>query len=186
MPYAYQIHKQDAAYFLTPTAVDLVHAFMRDEHKQLLCDSLNYCIDKKGLEVFSYVIMSSHMHMIVRAKDNNLSDVIRDFKRFTSAMLIKNLKLQSDSESRHLLEAFSKGDSIQTKKSTNQVWQFNNHAIEVYSPKFTLSKIKYIHDNPVEAGLVGRAEEYFYGSARDYSGKKGPVNVSLINLHSLF
>ena len=67
-----------------------------------------------------------------------------------------------------------------------QLWQQDNHAEEVYSPKFTLSKIKYIHNNPVEEGFVIRPEDYYYSSAKDYAGMIGPVKVSLIELHSLF
>ena len=40
--------------------------------------------------------------------------------------------------------------------------------------------------NPVEAGLVARPEDYLYSSAIDYSGGKGPVEVSVINSHNLF
>ena len=57
---------------------------------------------------------------------------------------------------------------------------------EVYSPKFTLTKINYIHNNPVEAGLVERLEQYFFNSAVDYAGKKGPVKVSILNLYNLY
>ena len=110
-----------------------IDVFTRDLYKQIICDSLNYCIDKKGLEVFSYVIMTNHLHLISRAKNSNLSDVIRDFKKFTSGTILK-----------------------------------------------------YIHNNPVEAGLVQYPEQYLYSSARDYAGIKGPVNVSVINLHNLF
>ena len=159
---------------------------MRREHKQLLCDSLNYCIYKKGLELLAYVIMSSHMHMIARAHKDNLSDVIRDFKKFASAMLIKDFKSGTESRKDWMLELFKTGGTKQKKKSTNQIWQYNNHAEEVYSPKFTLSKIHYIHNNPVEAGLVARPEEYIFSSAQVYSGQKGPVKVSVINLHNLF
>ena len=186
MPYAYQIHKPESTYFLTLTAVEWADAFMRREHKQLLCDSLNYCIDKKGLELLAYVIMSSHLHMIARAHNDNLSDVIRDFKKFTSAMLIKNFKSETESRKDWMLELFKSGGTKQKKKSTNQVWQYNNHAEEVYSSKFTLSKIQYIHNNPVEAGIVARPEEFLFSSAQDYSGRKGPVKVSLINLHNLY
>ena len=186
MSHAYQIHKQDAAYFLTLTAVEWADAFMRKEHKQILCDSLNFCVDVKGLEIFAYVIISSHMHMIARAKERNLSDIIRDFKKFTSAMLIKDLRTLTESRSSWMLDLLKAGGPKQKKKSSMQLWQYNNHAMEVYSPKFTLSKILYIHNNPVEAGLVGRAEEYLFSSAQDYSGQKGPVKVSVINLHNLF
>ena len=186
MSHAYQIHKQDAAYFLTPTGVEWADAFMRREHKQILCDSLNYCVDVKGLEIFAYVIMSSHMHMISRAKEGNLSDIIRDFKKFTSAMLKKDFRTSTDSGSGWMLDLFKAGGEKQKKKSSMQLWQYNNHAMEVYSPKFTLAKILYIHNNPVEAGMVGRAEDYLFRSAQDYSGKNGPVKVSVINLHNLF
>ena len=161
-------------------------AFMRREHKQVLCDSLNYCVNVKGLEIFSYVIMSSHIHIVARAKEGNLSDIIRDFKKFTSAMLIKDFLSLNESRSDWMLDLFKAGGKKQKKKSSMQLWQYNNHAMEVYSPKFTLSKILYIHNNPVEAGLVGRAEDYLFSSAQDYSGQKGPVIVTPINLHNLF
>ena len=117
MSHAFQIHKLDAAYFLTSTAVEWVDAFMRSQHKQILCDSLNYCVDVKGLEIFSYVIMSSHMHMIARAKEGNLSDIIRDFKKFTGAMLIRDFRTSNDSRNAWMLDLFKKGGEKQKKKS---------------------------------------------------------------------
>ena len=39
--------------------------------------------------------------------------------------------------------------------------------------------IDYIHQNPVKAGLVFRAEDYVYSSAVDYSGEKGLVDVAV-------
>ena len=140
----------------------------------------------QGLEIFAYVIMSSHIHLITCAKDENLSDVMRDFKKFTSGVLLKEYRTNKESRRDWMLDIFKNGGTVQKKKSKNQLWQYNNHAEEVYSPKFTLTKIKYIHNNPVEAGLVSRPEDYFYSSARDYADTKGPVKVSLINLHNLF
>ena len=78
---------------------------------------------------------------------------------------------------------------LQKKHSRNekfQVWKYGNHPEEVYSAKFTLTKIKYIHNNPVDAGLIDRSDNYFFSSAVDYAGKKGPVNVILLSLHNLF
>ena len=186
MPYAYQIHKQDAAYFLTPTIVEWADALMRPEHKNLICESLNFCVQEKGLEIFAYVIMSSHMHMIARAKNADLSDIVRDFKKYTSNELLKSFQSGRESRKDWMLDLFKHGGHKQSNKSKNQVWQYNNHAEEVYSPSFTLSKIIYIHMNPVEAGLVARPEDYMYSSAIDYAGGKGLVQVSLINLHNLY
>ena len=184
MPHAYQIHKQEAVYFMTLTTISWVDIFTRDSYKQLLCDSLNFCVEKKGLEIFSYVIMTSHMHMIARAKNSDLSRVMRDFKKYTSGSLIHEIRMGRESRKEWLLKMLEEGGDKQTKKSLHQLWQYNNHAEETYSPKFTLSKIKYIHNNPVEEGIVQFPEQYYYGSARDYAGLKGPVKVSLINLHN--
>ena len=82
--------------------------------------------------------MSSHLHLIASAKNGNLSDVIRDFKKFTSAMLIKEIIEGKESRRDWMLEIINEGGKKQTKKSINQVWQYNNHAEEVYSPEFTL------------------------------------------------
>jgi len=185
MPDAYQIHKQDAAYFLTLTITGWADALLRVEHKNLICESFNYCIEKKGLEIFAYVIMTSHIHLIARAQHGKLSSIIRDFKKFTSSELLKSMKSGNESRKEWLVDLFAKQNGRQTKKSTNQVWQYNNHAVEVYSPGFTFTKVNYIHNNPVEAGFVIRPEHYLYSSAQDYSGQKGPVRVFLLNLHAL-
>lgn len=104
----------------------------------MLCDSLNYCIDKKGLEIFCYVLMSTNMHITARAKNYNLSDFVRDFKKFTSGKLINEIRFGNDEKKDSVLNSFSTGGKKQKNKSNNQLWQYNNHAEEVYSPQFTL------------------------------------------------
>ena len=78
---------------MTLATIDWIDEFIRNEYKQFLCDSINFCADKKGLEVFFYVIMSSHIHIIARVKNNNLSNVMRDFKKYTSGTLINEIRL---------------------------------------------------------------------------------------------
>ena len=82
---------------------------MRKKHKQIICESLNYCVEKKGLEIFAYKIMSSHLHMIARAKNCDLSNLIRDFKKFISAMLLQDFKNSNESRKVWLLDLFNKG-----------------------------------------------------------------------------
>ncbi len=97
MCHAYQIHKQEGAYFMTLTTVEWVDLFIREIFKQMMCDSLNYCIDKKGLEIFCYVIMTSHIHMIAKAKNSDMSKIMRDFKKFTSGNLLPEIRLGPES-----------------------------------------------------------------------------------------
>jgi hypothetical protein len=119
------------------------------------------------------------------ARNGNLSDVIRDFKKFISFKMTREIISGKESRKEWMLDSRRTGGKKQKKKCEHQLWQYNNHAEEVFGAKFTLSKINYIHNNPVEAGLVERAIDYPFSSAKDYAGGKSAVNVSLINLHSL-
>lgn len=65
----------------------------------------------------------------------------------------------------------------------NQLWRQNNKPIELWSRKVISQKIKYIHNNPVEQGLVFRPQDYQYSSAVDYSGEKGMLdNIVVVEL----
>jgi len=63
-----------------------------------------------------------------------------------------------------------------------QFWTHENHAvfIDPYIPDMYVSKIKYIHENAVKAGLVEIAEEYLVSSARDYANKKGLIKINFL------
>ncbi|MEZ4911819.1 MAG: hypothetical protein R2774_13275 [Saprospiraceae bacterium] len=61
-----------------------------------------------------------------------------------------------------------------------QFWQQDNHPIELFSPSVTFQKIDYVHNNPVVAGIVSEADHYLHSSARDYLGKKGVLDVEIL------
>jgi putative transposase len=61
-----------------------------------------------------------------------------------------------------------------------QFWQEGNHPVELSDNKMMDQKLEYIHNNPVEAGFVDKAEDYVYSSARDYAGEKGMLEIKFI------
>lgn len=65
-----------------------------------------------------------------------------------------------------------------------QSWRQDNHPEELISDKFQDQKLDYVHNNPVEAGLVDNAEDYRYSSARDYAGGKGLLVIVFVSLYS--
>jgi REP element-mobilizing transposase RayT len=75
----YIVRDQGAVYFVTFTVHQWVDVFTRKAYAEILLESLKYCQLTKGLEVFAWVIMSNHCHLILRARNENLSDIIRDF-----------------------------------------------------------------------------------------------------------
>ena len=72
-----------------------------------------------------------------------------------------------------LLDQFLKAGSKSSNVNKYQFWRHDNKPIELWSNKVIDEKINYIHNNPVEEGLVFRPEDYLYSSAADYAGEKG-------------
>jgi REP element-mobilizing transposase RayT len=63
--------------------------FTRNEYKNMLVDNLAYSQKNKGLEIFTWCIMSNHLHLMVRATEGHLlQDILRDFKKFTLLVVV--------------------------------------------------------------------------------------------------
>ena len=144
----------------------------------LLIDSLKFCQDKKGLNIFGWCLMPSHLHMIANTTEPfQLDDVIRDFKRHTSKNLITQIENEPESRREWLLERFKFAAKIHPKNKNYKVWRDKNHAIELYTEKVTWQKLNYIHRNPVVEKIVYREEDYLYSSARNYYNLPSVIDV---------
>jgi len=160
----------DYAYFITLTVVGWVDVFTRKEYCDIILKNLNYCQVNKGLEIYAYVIMPSHLHLVARHQGGKLNEVLRDFKSFTSKAIIKSIE-ESTCESRkewliYLFKYFGK------KYKQNKVymfWQKTNHPIELFSSKVIEQKIEYVENNPVAACIVDSSENFIYSSASKFS-----------------
>ncbi len=179
----YQITDPDGIYFLTSTIVDWVDVFTRPQYKIILVDSLNYSILNKGLVLYAYVLMSNHLHMIASARTGfNLSDILRDFKKFTSKRIISSIKKEpSESRRKWLLNIFCSHGKHNPNNWNYQFWQQSNHAVLLDSNRMIDQRLDYIHNNPVKSLIVDQSENYIYSSAIDYCGGKGLVNITLLD-----
>ena len=84
----YKIFDQGGMYFISFAVVSWVDVFTRKEYKDIIIASLQYCQQEQGLVIYCWCIMSNHVHLIISAKENNVSDVLGNFKKFTSKKLI--------------------------------------------------------------------------------------------------
>lgn len=168
-------------YFLTLTIVEWVDIFTRPVYKHLIVDSLNYCIANKGFKVYCWCLMSNHLYMIAGAKDEaSLSDILRDFKKFTSKAIIDAIKIVPESRRDWMLNIFWYAGKNNKKIKNYKVWQDGNDAKEIHLTEFLEEKMEYIHNNPVIAEIVFTPEEYLYSSAKDYTGEKGLVDIEMV------
>ncbi|TDP01555.1 REP-associated tyrosine transposase [Flavobacterium sp. 245] len=173
----------EEAYFITVTAVGWIDIFTRLNQKNILISALKYCQENKGLEIYAYCIMSSHIHLLCKGTNGFvLSDIIRDFKKFTSKKIIQTIIDEPESRREWMLEYFQKSCEHLKKNQTYKVWQNGYHAEHIYSNKFIKQKIDYIHNNPVKDKTVSSAEDYYFSSARNYSGLENDLDVVLLYL----
>ncbi len=176
----YRILDQHGLNFLTLTVVEWIDLFTRKAFADIVIESLRWCQEHKGLEIYGFVLMPSHLHLLARAgSDDELSAILQSFKSFTASKIIDHLKDTTKPESRRewLLNHFAFNARKNKTNSQHQVWQRDNHPIILYSPHVIRQKLNYIHYNPVEAGIVLLAEHYLLSSASNYVGGKGVLDV---------
>lgn len=178
MGFHYRVYDNRRPYFITTIIVDWIDLFIRKNHRLCVIESLKYCQQHKGLEIYAWCLMPSHLHMIVRAADGYvLTDIIKDFKSYTSRELIKHIKEEPESRREWLLSSFKKAAEAHPKNILYKVWQDGYHPVELYTPKFTLQKLNYIHNNPVEEMLVEKPWDYMFSSARNYADMDNLLDV---------
>ena len=177
----YKIRDQEKLHFVSFATVNWIDIFVRPEYAEILLDSLRYCQKEKGLEIYAWCIMPSHVHLIIGTRGEPMQNILRDFKSNTSRKLREDIQ-NHPSESRRewmtwMMERAGK------KNGNNhdwQLWQQHNQPIELNTNEMMDQRVEYLHMNPVEAGFVDEAEAWRFSSSRDYAGRKGLLKICFI------
>lgn len=178
----YKFKNPEGVYFVSFAVVEWMDVFTRNEYKDILLESLRYCQQEKGMELYAWCIMTNHVHLIFSStKQEKPELILGSFKRFTSKAIVAAIK-ENPQESRKewLLKQFEEAGKKSSNVKQYQLWRHDNKPIELWSNKVIDEKLNYIHNNPVEEGLVFKADQYVYSSAIDYAGEKGLLNIVLI------
>jgi putative transposase len=174
----YKIRDQHGVYFITFAVVQWVDVFTRFCYAETITDSLKYCIEKKALKVHAWCLMSNHLHLIISSEKMKLSDILRDFKKFTSHEILKQIENNKEESRRDwMLWIFKSAGARNNRNDKYQFWQQDNRPIQLETTSFTLTKLEYLHNNPVQAGIVEKPEAYSLSSAKDYHNQKGIVPI---------
>jgi REP element-mobilizing transposase RayT len=182
MSTGYQIQDQSALHYLTIQVVDWIDVFTRQAYRDIVLESLRYCQQNKGLQVLGYVIMPNHIHLIANSSSGELSNTLRDFKKFTAKNIIENVVEGNESRKEWMLNRFQFNAQRHSRNENYQMWAHENHALVVYSPQFALEKLEYLHSNPVRAGFVRKPEDYIYSSASNYAGTESALGIVKLDI----
>ena len=172
----YKFAEKNGDYFVSFATVYWIDVFTRIDYFDTIIESLDYCRKNKGMEIYGYCIMPSHIHLIFRSSLGDPSGLMRDFKGFTSRKILKAIA-ENPQESRKdwLLWMFEKAGKKNSNVEKSQFWQQNNQPIEIWSLKVFEQKLNYIHNNPVETGFVTDPIDWKYSSARNYGNNDQTV-----------
>jgi putative transposase len=88
----YKFSDSDKLYFISYAVVYWIDVFVRKEYKDIVIASWQHCQQEKGLEIYGWCIMPSHVHMIIGSNKNKLEEIVRDTKSYTSTQLKSVIK----------------------------------------------------------------------------------------------
>lgn len=178
----YKFRNPEGTYFVTFSTVGWIDVFTRSIYKDIMIDSWKFCQIKKGLLIHAYVIMTNHIHMIIsKNSDVLLESIMRDMKKYASVKIIEAIKSESESRKDWMLPLFKGAGETNSNNSVYQFWKQDNHPIECVSSEILRQKMDYLHENPVRAGFVEKAEDWMYSSAGDYyANRKGLIELTFI------
>ena len=177
----YKMLDKEGMYFISFAVINWIDVFVRQQYFELICESLNYCIKNKGMVIYAYCIMPSHIHMIFSDNNENPSKLLGEFKTFTSKNMRKAIENNNfESRKEWILGMMKRAGAKNSNVKNYQFWQQHNQPMELWSNKFMDQKVNYIHNNPVEAGFVEEAEHWKYSSAIDYVGGKGLIEIEML------
>jgi REP element-mobilizing transposase RayT len=177
----YKFHNREGVYFVSFAVVYWIDVFVREQYFIAFIESLEYCKKNKGMELFAYCVLPSHVHLIFRDKNNNPGKLIKELKTYTSKKLQELIaNNQQESRKEWLLWMMERAGLKNSNVKNRQFWQQHNKPIELWSNEVIEQKLDYIHSNPVEAGFVMEPAYWKYSSAANYAGQKGIIEIDVL------
>lgn len=163
------VANENLPYFCTITVLDWLPVLIESRYVDPILDSLRFCRRNKGLRIYAYVVMPHHVHLICSAGEQ-MHDVMRDFKRFTSRQIHDRMKEDGRATMLQWLEYATQ----RARRSRDELglWQDGFHPQAIWSSEVFQQKLDYLHANPCRKGLVQRPEQWWFSSAACYAGEK--------------
>ena len=176
----YQIHEGAFVYYLTFTIIEWLPVFIAEEPCLIVTDSLNYCHQHKSLRINAFVIMPTHLHLILFDADfdvGRLRRTLRDMRQYTGRKLTDYCEWHMPEVFRDVIHQPRRADRAR------QFWQQSRHPVAIWSAAFWQTKVGYLHDNPRRKGLVREATGWRFSSAGYWmSGEAARSDVILTGI----
>ena len=135
------------------------YIFQKEIQKNKYIRLIKKYSEKYKILIISYCIMDNHAHLLTYSEN------------------IKNISLFMKEANTEYAIYYNK-----SKKRVGYVFRNRFDSKPIYSQEYLLKCIKYIHMNPVKAGIVDKEEDYKFSSYKDYLNKNGIINSKLLEI----
>jgi REP element-mobilizing transposase RayT len=150
-------------FFWTATINNWQRLLLKDEYKNVVINSLTYLSDLGKIDVFGFVIMPNHIHLIWRINEPNGKETTPgSFLKYTAHEFKKILKTDKDNS----LSSYA----VAAHNKSFEFWKRDSLAIHLFSKEMAFQKLDYIHYNPCTEywQLAKEPGDYLFSSAKYY------------------
>ena len=164
-------HDPTHLYFVTASICGWKHLFADQKYAQIILDSLVWLQKEKRMLLFTFVIMPSHLHLILKPENRAIDEFLQDFGSFTAHTILHQLRTDTKEE---LLRFFH--EQRRDARHQHSIWQ-DIQAKNIYSHEFLSEKMEYTHSNPIAKDwmLAEKRADYKYSSACFYDNGDTPI-----------
>lgn len=146
MPRPFRIHVPGGFYHTTLRGNHREDIFRTDSDRLLLNTIVELALARHGARIHAYCWMSNHLHMLVQVDKDPLANLMR-----------------------RIASGYARAFQV-NRNTTGHLFEKRYHCVLVDADAYLLELIRYIHLNPVRAGIVKRAHLYRWSSHHAYSG----------------
>jgi putative transposase len=168
------------AHYLTFSCFQRQPFLSRDRSRQWLAEAIGFARTKYQYELWAYVIMPEHAHVIVfpTVASYDISDFLNSVKQSVSKRALAFVKATAPDFLVRMRDEKPNGEV------SHRFWQRGGgYDHNLWDRDRVWEKIDYLHNNPVKRELCARAEDWIWSSAGDYAGVRvGPLKLQLDSL----
>ncbi|MBN1972901.1 MAG: transposase [Sedimentisphaerales bacterium] len=145
----------------------------KDRTCKYLVDSINSSREKYRFDIWAYVFMPNHVHLLICPKNEiySISDILLSIKQPVSRKAITYLRKNNPAGLKFL--------ATSQRNRPYQFWQKGGgYDRNIIKDKTVINVVRYIHNNPVRKNLVEIPEKWSYSSAADWQkAGEGPISI---------
>lgn len=153
MPRHQRILSETGTYHVMMRGNERKNLFLNENDKQRFLETLFMKKEETGFHLYAYCLMDNHVHLVIQAEQESLATTMKRVNASYASYFN-----QQHQRVGHLFQDRFKSEPIEDEQ-------------------YLMSVIRYIHNNPVKAGMVEKPDQYRWSSFKSYLAPNKTRNV---------